>query len=177
MNTPICSIRRSAWDSTNDRLLRPPWRPMSPRASSENTAWSWPHAFFDKQRAQYATKRYKRFVPYLIISLHLSQVPCLTLTLFSWTKKTMRFFTAVLAALTLVAPVFAAPTSLRTVEKYDGKTSGKFIVKLKDGVSKSAILRLLKGGSAVTDDWKLFNGFAGAWWLYCLFHAFHAPPL
>lgn len=75
----------------------------------------------------------------------------------------MRFFTAVLAALTLVAPVFAAPTSLRTVEKYDGKTSGKFIVKLKDGVSKSAILRLLKGGSAVTDDWKLFNGFAGAW--------------
>ncbi|KAF9468269.1 serine protease [Collybia nuda] len=73
----------------------------------------------------------------------------------------MRFFTAVLAAIALAAPVFGTPTNLRTVERFSGKTSGKYIVKLKDGASKSAVLGQLKGGSAVTHDWKLLNGFAG----------------
>lgn len=81
----------------------------------------------------------------------------------------MRFFTAVLAALALASPIFAAPTSLRTVEKFSGETSGKFIVKLKAGASKSLILKLLKGGSSVTDNWKLFNGFAGK---HLLFYSF-----
>ncbi|RDB21646.1 Cuticle-degrading protease [Hypsizygus marmoreus] len=72
----------------------------------------------------------------------------------------MRFFTAVLTAVALAAPVFAGPTPLRTVEKYQGQTTGKYIVKLKDGASKSAIFSKLKN-STVTHDWKLINGFAG----------------
>ncbi|KAG5653004.1 hypothetical protein H0H81_002757 [Sphagnurus paluster] len=73
----------------------------------------------------------------------------------------MRFFTAVFAAITLAAPVFSSPAPLRTVEKFDGKTSGKYIVKLKEGVSKAKVLGQLKGAS-VTHDWKIVNGFAGA---------------
>lgn len=76
----------------------------------------------------------------------------------------MRFFTAVFASIALAAPIFASPTSapLREVERFAGKTSGKFIVKLKEGASKAAIIGKLKAGSKVTHDWKILNGFAGA---------------
>lgn len=76
----------------------------------------------------------------------------------------MHFFTAVFAAIALAAPIFASPASapLRNVERFAGKTSGKYIVKLKDGVSKTAVISKLKASSKVTHgDWKLLNGFAG----------------
>ncbi|RDB17350.1 Cuticle-degrading protease [Hypsizygus marmoreus] len=72
----------------------------------------------------------------------------------------MRFFTAVFTAIALAAPVFSSPTPLRTVEKFEGKTSGKYIVKLKEGASKAAVIGKLRN-STVTHDWKLLNGFAG----------------
>ncbi|KAG5645289.1 hypothetical protein DXG03_006591 [Asterophora parasitica] len=72
----------------------------------------------------------------------------------------MQFFTAVFAAIALAAPVFAGPTPLRTVEKFNGKTSGKYIVKLKEGVTKSKVFGQLKN-SKVTHDWKVIHGFAG----------------
>ncbi|KAG5640866.1 hypothetical protein DXG03_006770 [Asterophora parasitica] len=72
----------------------------------------------------------------------------------------MQFFTAVLAAIALAAPVFAGPAPLRTVEKFNGKTSGKYIVKLKAGVAKSKVFGQLKN-SKVTHDWSVVHGFAG----------------
>ncbi|KAG5633351.1 hypothetical protein DXG03_007539, partial [Asterophora parasitica] len=72
----------------------------------------------------------------------------------------MQFFTAVFAAIALAAPVFAGPAPLRAVEKFGGKTSGKYIVKLKEGVTKSKVLGQLKN-SKVTHDWSVIHGFAG----------------
>ncbi|KAG5642318.1 hypothetical protein DXG03_003020 [Asterophora parasitica] len=72
----------------------------------------------------------------------------------------MQFFTAVFAAIALAAPVFASPAPLRAVEKFSGKTSGKFIVKLKEGVDKSKVFAQLKN-SNVTHDWSVIHGFAG----------------
>ncbi|KAG5640721.1 hypothetical protein DXG03_007430 [Asterophora parasitica] len=68
-------------------------------------------------------------------------------------------FAAVFAALALAAPVFGA-APLRAVEKFDGQTSGKFIVKLKEGVTKSKVFAQLKN-SNVTHDWSVIHGFAG----------------
>ncbi|KAG5640906.1 hypothetical protein DXG03_006680 [Asterophora parasitica] len=72
----------------------------------------------------------------------------------------MQFFTAVFAAIALAAPVFAGPAPLRAVEKFGGKTSGKYIVKLKEGVTKSKVFAQLKN-SKVTHDWSVIHGFAG----------------
>ncbi|KAG5639868.1 hypothetical protein DXG03_002741, partial [Asterophora parasitica] len=72
----------------------------------------------------------------------------------------MQFFAAVFAAIALAAPVLASPAPLRTVEKFNGKTSGKFIVKLKEGVVKSKVFAQLKN-SNVTHDWSVIHGFAG----------------
>ncbi|KAF8161600.1 serine protease [Crassisporium funariophilum] len=71
----------------------------------------------------------------------------------------MRFFTVTFATLAiLAAPVFAAPSSMLAVETYSGSTSGKYIVKLKAGVSKKAWIKKL--GLAKTVDWDIVNGFA-----------------
>ncbi|KAG5633267.1 hypothetical protein DXG03_007895, partial [Asterophora parasitica] len=59
----------------------------------------------------------------------------------------MQFFAAVFAAIALAAPVLASPAPLRTVEKFNGKTSGKFIVKLKEGVVKSKVFAQLKNSN------------------------------
>ncbi|KAF5385321.1 hypothetical protein D9615_001506 [Tricholomella constricta] len=74
---------------------------------------------------------------------------------------TMRFFAAVFAAIAIATPAFAVPSPLRTVEKFSGKTSGKYIVKVKKGVSRAALFSKLKLNTAVTHDWKELNGFAG----------------
>ena len=74
----------------------------------------------------------------------------------------MRFFIAAVASIAfLAAPVLGAPTPLRQVEKFNGATTGKYIVKFKDGVSKEPMVSQL--GSAVTHDWDstFLNGFAG----------------
>lgn len=72
----------------------------------------------------------------------------------------MRFFAAVFAAIAIAAPAFASPSPLRAIEKFDGKTTGRFIVKLKDGASKATVVQQLKA-NAVTHDWQIINGFAG----------------
>ncbi|GLB42668.1 putative peptidase S8 family protein [Lyophyllum shimeji] len=72
----------------------------------------------------------------------------------------MRFFTAVLAAIALAVPAFAAPAStLHTVQKFDGATTGRYIVKLKDGVTKASVLGEAKAKSTHA-DWEIINGFA-----------------
>ncbi|GLB45549.1 putative peptidase S8 family protein [Lyophyllum shimeji] len=71
----------------------------------------------------------------------------------------MRFFTAVLAAIALAVPALAAPTTLHAVQKYNGETTGRYIVKLKDGVSKASVLGEAKAKSTHA-DWKIINGFA-----------------
>jgi len=72
----------------------------------------------------------------------------------------MRWFTAVLTAIALAAPVFASPAPLHTVQKYAGQTTGRYIVKLKDGVSKANVFGQLKNAN-ITHDWQLIHGFAG----------------
>ncbi|GLB43183.1 putative peptidase S8 family protein [Lyophyllum shimeji] len=72
---------------------------------------------------------------------------------------TMKFLTAYFAAAALVFPVLASPPLLHTVQKYDGETSGKYIVKLKRGVSKETIFGQVRAAN-VTHDWTVINGFA-----------------
>ncbi|KAJ3508844.1 hypothetical protein NLJ89_g5537 [Agrocybe chaxingu] len=72
----------------------------------------------------------------------------------------MRFFAVSVYVSVLAASALAAVTPLRTVEKYDGETTGKYIVKLKDGVTKSSVLGSVRKSSNVTEDWEIFNGFA-----------------
>ncbi|RDB21875.1 Cuticle-degrading protease [Hypsizygus marmoreus] len=75
----------------------------------------------------------------------------------------MRFFTAVLAAVLLAVPALASPTPLHAVQQFSGSTSGRYIVKLKEGVSKDTVLSglRLKAALKLTHEWKLLNGFAG----------------
>lgn len=72
----------------------------------------------------------------------------------------MRISTSAFISLALVAlPAFAAPSPLRTIEKFMGKTTGRYIVKLKEGISKKAVMDRLP--IEVSHDWKILNGFAG----------------
>ncbi|KAG5651131.1 hypothetical protein H0H81_009764 [Sphagnurus paluster] len=71
----------------------------------------------------------------------------------------MQFISAIIAAIALAAPAFAAPTALiHTVQKFEGETTGRYIVKLKDGVAKSTVFGTKK--VKLTHDWTLLNGFA-----------------
>ena len=67
----------------------------------------------------------------------------------------------ILAFSTVVATALAAVTPLHTVEKFQGVTNGKFIVKLKDDVPKAKILKQAAQGGKVTHNWDIINGFAG----------------
>ncbi|TFK31791.1 serine protease [Crucibulum laeve] len=74
----------------------------------------------------------------------------------------MRFLTATFAALALLAiPAFASPAPLRNVESFGGEKTGRFIVKLKDGVSKTSLINQVKKNATITHDWEILNGFAG----------------
>lgn len=64
----------------------------------------------------------------------------------------MRFFTAVLAAVTLALPVFASPMPR-------GET--KYIVKLKNSAAKSSVLSKLNAKARITHEWDIIHGFAG----------------
>jgi len=56
-------------------------------------------------------------------------------------------------------------TNALTIEKYQGPTTGNYIVQLKDGVSKASILSNIKAGNGrITHDWSIINGFAGMLW-------------
>ncbi|KAJ8522139.1 hypothetical protein ONZ45_g1228 [Pleurotus djamor] len=69
-------------------------------------------------------------------------------------------FSALFASLAILAPVLAAP-ALRTVESYSGeRVQDSYIVKLKAGASRKALLRNL--GVNATYEWDTaLNGFAG----------------
>ncbi|KAG6831207.1 hypothetical protein H0H87_005923 [Tephrocybe sp. NHM501043] len=72
----------------------------------------------------------------------------------------MRLFAVVFAALSLVLPAFAVPAALGLqIEKYDGKTTGRYIVTLKPDVPKSTFFETTR--TSATHDWTLINGFAG----------------
>lgn len=74
----------------------------------------------------------------------------------------MRFFSVLAAAvsLSLGGLVFAAPTTLKSVERYQGEVSGKYIVKFKDGVSRTNLVNSLRSDLAV-DDLEIINAIAG----------------
>jgi len=60
-----------------------------------------------------------------------------------------------------VASAAVIGTPLRAVEKASGAKTGRYIIKLKDGVSRSSILKKIKLSGNATTDWTVFNGFAG----------------
>ncbi|KAF9562998.1 serine protease [Agrocybe pediades] len=72
----------------------------------------------------------------------------------------MRFFAAVILAVSMVLPTIAAPSPLHTVQKYDGETTGKYIVQFKKGASRKTWIKKLKLTNKVA-DWDLVNGFGG----------------
>ncbi|KAG6918457.1 hypothetical protein DXG01_014334 [Tephrocybe rancida] len=71
----------------------------------------------------------------------------------------MHFSTAAFTALALVLPALAAPRSALQVEKYNGETNGKYVVKLKPGIAKAAFLNATN--MTATHEWDVINGFAG----------------
>lgn len=74
----------------------------------------------------------------------------------------MRFFTTIFLAISLVAPALTSPTiALRDVERYQGQTTGKYIINFKKqkGVSRRNWAKKLK--IKASDEWDLVNGFAG----------------
>ena len=73
----------------------------------------------------------------------------------------MRFFNSLVALLTasLAGVALAAPTSLKSIEKFDGETTGKYIVKFKAGVSRRKWVNKLKATPSA--EWDIINGIAG----------------
>jgi len=69
---------------------------------------------------------------------------------------------AALGSCSLLATALASVTPLHSIEKYHGETTGRLIVKLKDGASKASLLRQFASSANVTHDWQNFNGFAGS---------------
>jgi len=72
----------------------------------------------------------------------------------------MRFFTTAVSLSLLASFALGAVTPLHEIERFNGPTTGRFIVKVKDGVSKDKLLE--KVGPSVTHSWEIVNGFAGA---------------
>jgi len=70
----------------------------------------------------------------------------------------MRFSTTVLALLSLAGSALSA----LTVDKYPGAATDRYLVKVKDDVSKdNLIAQIKKDGGEVTHNWDIINGFAG----------------
>ncbi|KAF6747229.1 serine protease [Ephemerocybe angulata] len=73
----------------------------------------------------------------------------------------MRFFTTIagLLTLSLVGTALAAPAppALKSVEKFEGQANGKYIIKLKSGVSRKGWVSKLKNQKTAV-DWALING-------------------
>ena len=75
----------------------------------------------------------------------------------------MRFLAIPIAVTILAASALAVASPLHAVEKYHGETTGRFIVQVKQGVSKDSIVQLVDAGSNVTHNWQNLNGFAGVY--------------
>ncbi|KAF9445349.1 peptidase 1 [Macrolepiota fuliginosa MF-IS2] len=73
------------------------------------------------------------------------------------------YFSPSFAVLSLfIASALAAPTTtLHTIETFDGEKTGRFLVTLKPGVSKTSLVDQIKKNATVTHEWDLINGFAG----------------
>ncbi|RXW14513.1 hypothetical protein EST38_g11343 [Candolleomyces aberdarensis] len=72
----------------------------------------------------------------------------------------MRFFSVLTAvSLSLTGLVFAAPTTLKSVERYQGEVSGKYIVKFKPGVSRKNWITNLRADLTAA-DLDIINGIA-----------------
>lgn len=90
-------------------------------------------------------------------------------------------FSVIFASLVAVIPAFAAPTSLLTVQRAEGASSGRLIVRLKDTASKTTHLKWLNqlAGSnvSITHQWSedFLNGYAGYFDNEAL-AALQAPP-
>ena len=72
-------------------------------------------------------------------------------------------FTSVFVALSilLVTPgVFTSP-ALKSIQTYNGETSGKYIVELRPDVSRADWIRRLDLANGDTVEWDVINGFAG----------------
>ncbi|KAG5638816.1 hypothetical protein H0H81_009789 [Sphagnurus paluster] len=69
----------------------------------------------------------------------------------------MWLFGTLLATIALAVPAFSAP--LTNAENFDGRMTGKYIIKLKEGASKSQALDGVEGVN-VTSEWTLVRGFA-----------------
>lgn len=63
--------------------------------------------------------------------------------------------------LALVTSAYASPAVIHTVETYAGETTGRFLVTLKAGVTRSSFLQRLVQNATITHEWDLINGFAG----------------
>ncbi|KIM41100.1 hypothetical protein M413DRAFT_445822 [Hebeloma cylindrosporum] len=72
----------------------------------------------------------------------------------------MRFFTTAVSFSLLAISALASVTPLRTIERFNGPTTGRYIIKVKAGVSKHNLLA--KVGHTVTHNWEILNGFAGS---------------
>ncbi|KAL0948477.1 hypothetical protein HGRIS_011046 [Hohenbuehelia grisea] len=72
----------------------------------------------------------------------------------------MRFF-GILASFAVLSAVLASPTTLKPIQRHRGQVvDGSYIVTLKDGVDKKALVDAL--GLELTHDWqKSIHGFAG----------------
>ncbi|KAF9459643.1 serine protease [Collybia nuda] len=72
----------------------------------------------------------------------------------------MRFSTTIFSVAATTALAFASTTvPLQAVEKYKGNSTGRFIVKFKDDVSKASFMQRLKV-KPVSHEWQILNGFA-----------------
>ncbi|KAF8157677.1 serine protease [Pholiota molesta] len=71
------------------------------------------------------------------------------------------FISPLLLSLLAVTAVNAASLQPRTVQKCDGDTSGRYIVKFKDGISRSSALAGIEHRVNITHDWEFINSFAG----------------
>ena len=50
--------------------------------------------------------------------------------------------------------------ALRKIESFNGVKTGKYIVKLKDGASRSGLLKKINLGGQAATHWTIFNGFS-----------------
>jgi len=60
-----------------------------------------------------------------------------------------------------VAASLGAPTSLHSIEAFDGETTGRYIVSVKEGIQRSSLVAQIKQNATVTHDFDIINGFAG----------------
>ncbi|XP_006464047.1 serine proteinase 2 [Agaricus bisporus var. bisporus H97] len=72
----------------------------------------------------------------------------------------MRFSLSFAALALLVASALGAPTAIHSIETFDGETSGKHIITLKQGVKKEDLFKNLKAKVSVSHEWEVINGFA-----------------